>query len=116
MTVHWQPFREPLRNTLLRTGLIALAGGAALSFWWGGIARWPVAFLIVLWFSLGGHFVELFFLNFLRPRLRAARPVQVAARLAVWFTGGTLLALGMIATAALANANVARGLALTWWG
>src|SRR5689334_17084169 len=68
MTVLWQPFREPLRNTVLRTGLIALAGGAALSFWWGGIARWPVAFLIVLWFSLGGHFVELFFLNFLRPR------------------------------------------------
>src|SRR2546423_567133 len=55
---------------------------------------------LALWPALGGHFVELWFLNWLRPRLPAARPVQVAARLVVWFVGGGALAVGMVLTAA----------------
>src|SRR2546425_9083607 len=61
---------------------------------------WPAATALALWPSLGGHFVELWFRNWLRPRLPAARPVQVAARLVVWFVGGGALAMGMCLTAA----------------
>jgi hypothetical protein len=112
MNSPWQPFHEPLRTTLLRTGALALAGGALLAHWMGGLTRWPLATLFVLWFSFGGHWVELFFLNALRPRLPAARRVQVAARLAVWFAGGTILGLGIAFTAMLAAYP---GRRIAWW-
>lgn len=100
----WQPYREPLRTTLLRTGTIALIAGAVLASVWrgpgrGGLARWPIATLLVLWPSFGGHWVDVCFLNWLRPRLPRARPAQIAARLAVWFLGGAALALAMALTA-----------------
>ena len=95
----WQPFREPLRSTLLRTGTIALVGGALLAQGSGGLAHWPVATLLMLWPALGGHWVEVTFLNYLRPRLTAAPGVQAAARVVVWFVGGAALALGMGLTA-----------------
>lgn len=98
MATDFQPYHEPLRATLLRTFAIAAIVGAILAFRWGGLARWPLAFLLVLWPSFGGHWVEIGFLNGLRPRLPTARVVQVAARLAVWFVGGTILALGMYFT------------------
>lgn len=101
MTSPWQPHSEPLRATLLRTGGIALAVGAALALRMGDLRRWPLASLLVLWFSLGGHFVELWFLNWLRPRISAARATQVGSRLAVWFAGGVGLGLGMTLTARL---------------
>jgi hypothetical protein len=63
------------------------------------MGRWPLATLLVLWPSFGGHWVDLWFLNWLRPRLPVARAVQVASRIAVWFVGGTALALGMALTA-----------------
>ena len=113
-TAQWQPVREPLRVTLLRTGLIAVIVGAVLALRRGELARWPLATLLVLWPSLGGHWVELWFLNWLRPRLSAARAVQVGARVAVWFIGGVVLALGMCLTAmALAGFRPARWPA--WW-
>ena len=94
MTTPWQPFHEPLRRTLLRTGAIAVIGGAVLSRWWGGWAQWPLATLAVLWFSFGGHLVEVFYLNWLRTRLSPSRAAQTAARVATWFFGGMVLALG----------------------
>lgn len=94
----WQPYHEPLRVTLTRTVAIALVLGAVLAQWWGGFARWPVATALMLWPSVGGHGVELWFLNWLRPRLSPLRRVQVAARLAVWFIGGVALAAGMWVT------------------
>jgi hypothetical protein len=97
--ITWQPYREPFRATLVRTGTIALIVGAVLAWRSGRAAYWPVAVLLVLWPSLGGHWVELFFLNGLRPRLPAARAAQVGVRLAVWFVGGIALALGMRVTA-----------------
>lgn len=99
MTSPWQPYREPLRATLLRTGAIAAIAGAVFAQWKGGIARWPGAALLMLWPSFGGHWVEIWFLNWLRPRLPAARAVQSAARLAVWFAAGIGLAAGMGVTA-----------------
>jgi hypothetical protein len=92
MTTPWPPYREPLRATLLRTGLIAIAIGAALARFQGGLARWPLDTLAALWPSFAGHWLEVWFLNWLRPRLSPARPVQVAARLAVWFAGGVVFA------------------------
>jgi hypothetical protein len=99
MTSDWQPHREPLRVTLLRTVTIALILGALLARARGGLARWPLWMLLMLWPTVGGHFVELWFLHWLRPRLVDARAVQVAARVAVWFVGGAGLALGMYLTA-----------------
>jgi hypothetical protein len=101
MTSQWQPFREPLRVTLLRTGMIAMVAGAVLARWGGGLAgrRWLTGTLLALWPSLGGHYVEIWFLSWLRPRLSPARGAQVAARIAVWFAGGTGLGVGMGLTA-----------------
>lgn len=114
MTSHWQPNREPLRTTLMRTGAIALVVGAVLARWWGGLARWPMATLLVLWPSLGGHWVEIWFLNWLRPRLSTTRAVQIGARVGMWFVGGTVLAIGMRLTAmALAGFRPAHSPA--WW-
>ena len=115
--VTWQPYREPLRATLVRTGTIAVVGGALLAKSWGGLALWPAATLLVLWPSLGGHFVELWFLNWLRPRLPRAAAVQVGARIAVWFIGGSVLALGMALTAVALGLRPAHGSAWrhAWW-
>src|SRR5438067_9642367 len=111
----WQPYREPFRVTLLRTGTIALVVGALLARPWreGGLARWPMATLLMLWPALGGHWVEVWFLNWLRPRLSSARAVQVAARIGVWFVGGIVLALGMGLTATALTSRPARWSA---WG
>jgi len=77
MTSHWQPFQEPLRATLLRNGTIAIVVGAVLARFSGGLARWPMDTLLVLWPALGGHWVEVWFLNWLRPRLSIACGVQL---------------------------------------
>jgi hypothetical protein len=113
--MQWQPYREPLRVTLLRTITIALVAGVLVARFWGnGHLRWPVATLVMLWPSFGGHWVELWFLNWLRPRLSAARAVQLAARIGVWFVGGIVLGLGMGFTAmALAGFKPASWPA--WW-
>ena len=55
--------------------------------------------LLALWFSLGGHYVELGFLNGVRARLPPHRPAQALARLLVWWCGGAVLYVGMAATA-----------------
>lgn len=110
----WQPYREPLRTTLTRTLTIALVAGAVLARLMGGISRWPVMSLVMLWPSFGGHWVELWFLNWLRPRIPGSRGVQIFARLVVWFGGGVLLATGMYLTAmALAQFPPRRWPA--WW-
>ena len=90
----WPPFREPLRRTLLRTVLIALVVGVAV----GRAALWLPWTAFTLWLSFGGHWVEIFFLNWLRPRLPSARAAQIGGRLLVWLVGGTLLMIGARAT------------------
>jgi hypothetical protein len=103
---------EPLRTTLLRTGTIALVVGAVISLR-AGLARWPLATLVALWPSFGGHWVELGFLRFVRPRLPAARLAQVVARLVVWFVAGVLFALAMALTATALG--VPRSLPVAAW-
>jgi hypothetical protein len=89
----WRRYEESLVTTIARTVAIAVVIGSvlALSLGWG---RWPVATLLALWPSFGGHWVEIVFLNYLRPRLPVARAVQAMVRLGVWFVGG--LGLGFI--------------------
>jgi hypothetical protein len=92
---------EPMRATLTRTVGIALVVGGVLAWRRGDLARWPVASALVLWPSLGGHFVERWYRDTLRPRLRESAGMRIAARLATWFVGGIALGLGMALTAIL---------------
>src|SRR6266705_4286322 len=75
----WQPFHEPLRVTLLRTVLIGLLVGLVVALLQRRPVSWPQWTGFALWFTSGGHWVELFFLNWLRPRLAAARWRKSAA-------------------------------------
>ena len=113
MTLSWRAHREPLLTTALRVGGIALAVGALLAWRIGGLSRWPLTTVLVLWFSLGGHWIELWFLNWLRPRLPAERQIQIAARLVVWFIGGIGIGFGMASTATFAGYTPARW--PSWW-
>jgi hypothetical protein len=114
MTALWQPNREPVRTTALRTATIALVAGAALALASRGRTAWPTATLLMLWPAFGGHLVELWFLNWLRPRLPIARSVQITGRLGVWFVGGVVLAFGMaLSVRALTGFWPARQPA--WW-
>jgi len=90
----WQHFREPLRVTLVRTGLVGLAVGCVIAVISGQLASWLQWTAFALWFSFGGHWVELLFLNWLRPRLPAARWPQVIGRVCTWLVAGTLLMVG----------------------
>jgi len=111
----WQPYRESVWATIARTGAIALVVGAVVArAWGGGLRYWPLATLLMLWPSLGGHFVELWFLNWLRPRIPSSRQVQVGTRLVVWFVGGILLAFGMALTAIAATRHWALQVS-RWW-
>jgi hypothetical protein len=113
MTSPWTPYREPLRATLLRTIAIALVAATVLTFATRGRVAWPIAVLVMLWPSLGGHYVELWFLNWLRPRLPAARGVQLTARLTTWFGGGVIFAALMALTARVLVGRPTR--VLPWW-
>ena len=112
----WQPFHEPLRNTLARTGTIALVVGALLALRFGRLAYWPIATLLVLWPSFGGHWVELWFLNYLRPSLPTARVVQAPVRVGVWFFGGVGLLFAMRLTAMALGAFQRRHWPAWWVG
>ena len=104
-----EPFREPLRVTLTRTIAIAAVAGAVLARFSGGLQHWPRATLLMLWPSFGGHWVEMWFLNWLRPRISQRRDAQIAARIATWFAGGCVLGIGMgLTAAAIANYPLSR--------
>jgi hypothetical protein len=108
-----QAYREPLRATLLRTVGIAVAVGAIIALSSRDIRRWPAVSLVLLWPSFGGHWVDLWYLNWLRPRLPAAQLIQRGARIAAWFAGGVLLGFGVRITANLLFAHPRLGW-LTW--
>ena len=93
------PFKEPLQATALRTGTLALVFGTVIFVASAHRIRWPVAVLVALWPALGGHWVELSFLNMVKPRLAPQRYLHTLARLVVWSVGGLAIALMMRATA-----------------
>jgi hypothetical protein len=65
----------------------------------GGVNGFAKQTVIMLWPAFGGHWVEILFLNYLRPKLAGSRSVQTVMRFGVWFICGTILALCMGATA-----------------
>jgi hypothetical protein len=96
-----EPYIEPWRATALRTGTIALAIGLGVGLYQRRLAAVPLTTLIALWFSLGGHFVELLMRNHLRVRIGGPAFVQAVARLLYWFAGGSVLYAGALATRAI---------------
>jgi hypothetical protein len=86
-------------RTLGRNLTIALVVGVVIAL----VRRAPLLALpealLALWPSLGGHFVEIAFLDGVRPRIPRARLVQASARLVWWLAGGALLGAALIATA-----------------
>jgi hypothetical protein len=73
-----------------------------------------VAACLVLWFSFGGHWVELGFLNWLRPRIAPSRLTQVVTRLGVWFVGGVVLGIGVVWSMRFFPLTRSR-IAPSWW-
>ncbi len=94
-------FSEPWRTTALRTGSLALAIGAGVGLLQRHLAVVLPVTLLALWFTLGGHFLELLFRNRLRQYTSGERAIQVLARVVFWFVGGALLFEGMLATRSL---------------
>jgi hypothetical protein len=95
------PPREPVTHTLLRNVVIAMVAGGALAARFGGLAAWPVLTGAALWFSLGGHVVELLFLDTVRPRYPMPHVVAALVRVAMWFTGGSILGVAAAGTLTL---------------
>ncbi len=109
----WRPFHEPFPITLVRTGLVGLAIGCVAALVQNQLTSWPQWTAYALWFSFGGHWVELFFLNWLRPRLPAVRWLQVLGRGLTWLVGGTLLMIGAQITVLSLSAQSMR--LPPWW-
>ena len=95
---NWPRMEEPFRLTLARNATIATVVAAVLAL----LRHDPGAFLpvaaLALWPSLGGHYVELAFVNGIRTRIPHGRLTQAVVRLLVWFAGGILLYACMAAT------------------
>jgi hypothetical protein len=109
----WQPVAEPWRAIALRTGTIALAIGVGAGLYQRQLATVPVTTLIALWFTLGGHFVEVLVRNRLRHCVGEQPALQTVARLFFWFVGGSVLYAGALATRAILTG---RGAApWPWW-
>lgn len=105
--------REPLRITLTRTLGIALVAGVVVALSTGRLRRWPEFSLLMLWPSVGGHWVDVLFLNGIRPHLPESRLTQRLIRLALWFGAGIVLALGVQLTVGMLFAQ-SRLVWLTW--
>jgi hypothetical protein len=108
-----EPFAEPWRVTALRTGTIAVAIGVGVGLYQRQLAAVPIATLFALWFTLGGHFVELIIRNHLQRRLRGDAPLRVVTRLAFWFAGGSALYAGALTTRAIVTGH--GGVRWPWW-
>jgi len=109
------PLREPFRQTLVRNLLIAATVGATFALYQRRPALGLSATVLALWFSLGGHYVELVFLKLVRPRIRAVGSARSAWRLVVWFLGGAILYTCMAVTAR-ALPVVPPGFGMWWFG
>lgn len=101
-------------SVVLRNLTIAVVLGAVVALITGRLSRWPLAAVLALWPSFGGHWLEVFFLNWLRPRLPAARGVQAVARISLWFAGGMGFAVALRATAMVLAALPTMAW-MPWW-
>jgi hypothetical protein len=110
---HWEPFVEPWRTTVRRAGLLALAIGVGVGLYARQLATVPLVTLIALWFTLGGHFLEVLLRNQLRQRISGQAAVQALVRIACWFAGGSVLYEGALATRAILTGRGA--VPWPWW-
>ena len=106
-------FEEPFRRTLARNVAIAAVAGLAFALESHDPRVLLPAAALALWFSLGGHYVELAFLNGIRPRLTEGRLPRALVRLLVWSGGGVVLYAGAAATARVLP--IARPPFRLWW-
>lgn len=109
----WEPYREPITTTLVRTIAIAAVVATVVALTAPRVS-WPIAFVLASWPSFGGHWIELAFLNGVRPRLPSSRAAQVAARVAWWCAGGIAIGLAVLATARLFASTRPMRL-FAWW-
>ena len=77
------------------------------------LAMVPLATLVALWFTLGGHFLEVLLRNQLRQRISGQPAVQALARVACWFAGGSVLYAGALGTRAILTGRGA--VPWPWW-
>ncbi len=99
---------EPLGATLRRNLLLAAGVGAGLALQSHSLQRWLPATLVMLWPTLGGHYLEIAFLTFIRPRLPQVSILRTMARILTWLAGGILFATAMQLTGhALGDARLA---------
>jgi hypothetical protein len=112
MRGQWAPFAESWRITALRTGSLAVAIGMGVGLYQRQLAVVPLVTVLALWFTLGGHFLEVLFRNQLGRRI-GGQPRQSVARLAYWFAGGSVLYAGALATLALLTGR--RPGPWPWW-
>jgi hypothetical protein len=100
---------------LARTAALAGVVGAVLALQRHDLKLLLPFAALALWFSLGGHYVELAFLNGLRTRIPRARLTQAVVRLLIWLSGGVLLYVSMAVTARALPIE-APPLRLWWFG
>jgi hypothetical protein len=108
-----RPFAEPWRSTALRNGTIALAIGLGVGLYTRRIAVALLASVLALWFTLGGHVLEVLFRNRLGPRIGGSAPAQAVTRLVYWFLGGSALYAGVLATRAILTGRSV--VPWSWW-
>jgi hypothetical protein len=102
---------ERFTRVLARSFAIAALVGAVVAIF-GRACFALTTGLLALWPSLGGHFVEVAFLDGVAPRLAPGRAVRAAARVAWWLVGGALLGVAMIASS---HAMGRVGPPWRWW-
>lgn len=111
----WPRFEEPFRRTLARNVTLAAIAGVVLALRSHDLGRLLPGAALALWPTLGGHYVELAFLNGLRPRIPPGRLTQALVRVLAWSIGGALLYVCMAATAFVLPVR-ALPLSLWWYG
>jgi hypothetical protein len=107
------PFSEPWHTTALRTGSLALVIGAGAGLLRRDLAVVPLITVLALWFTLGGHFLEVLFRNRLRQLISGGPIFLAIARVAYWFFGGAALFEGAVATRGLLAGRT--NVPFSWW-
>src|SRR5207237_660529 len=98
-STHSPRYEEPFRHTLARNLTLAAVVGVVVAFLRRDVKLLLPVTTLALWFTLGGHYVELVFLNRIRDRLPRRRLPRALVRLLVWSCGGALLYECMAVTA-----------------
>ena len=91
-------YREPLLTTVFRTATIALIPALIKCFTTHNAHLFAAYFFGALWFSFGGHWVEIAWLDGIRHRLPKSCRIQKIGRITYWFVSGIVLGVFMALT------------------